>query len=89
MTDPHRALARALTRLQPGWTLLSSEATPWASVTFSGTRHVLHYRGTAPDIVLGEQEFALPGHLVADITAAVAGDMIVIEALTIETGEPV
>jgi hypothetical protein len=89
MTDPHRALHRALVRLYPSWTLLSSETTPWASVTFYGMRHVMHYRGPAPDASLGEQELALAGHLVADISARVQDGVIVIEALTIETGEPV
>jgi hypothetical protein len=55
--------------------VLSHEEKPWASITFSGTRHevVLEFKGTEA-VVAGEDlmehlpdhEFAIPGQLVAD-----------------------
>jgi hypothetical protein len=72
----------------------------WASVTFCGARHRLRVRlegsgavGAAADFLgdLGERDYALPGHLLADIAllAEERGDggsyaALEIEALTIE-----
>lgn len=82
--DPHRALIRALTARYPGLLVLTGESEPWASVTYTGARHML-VCAAGPDLTgLGEQEFALPGHIVADIHAERAGDRVTIEALTIE-----
>jgi hypothetical protein len=72
----------------------------WASVTFSGERHRLRLRlggagaGAAADAFLDgldEREFALRGHILADI--ALVGDereedgvRLTLEALTVEAG---
>jgi len=58
-------------------TILTHHETPWASITFSGTRHelVLAFEGANP-IECGEHfmaelpdyEFSIPGQLVADAT---------------------
>jgi hypothetical protein len=68
--------------------------TAWASATFTGARHQLECiaeRGPALDAwlsALPEVEFALRGHLVADIHVAerIDGDAVAlrIEALTVE-----
>ena len=67
----------------------------WASATFTGARHRLEYHA-APTMeadafaaAIGQREFTLPGHLVADIavaarTACDAGVALTIEALTVE-----
>jgi hypothetical protein len=71
---------------------------PWASITFSGERHVLGLclRGTdarrAMDAFLdglGEREFALRGHILIDIAARERSDeadcvRLTLEALTVE-----
>lgn len=70
----------------------------WASVTFTGARHGFSLLLTGPDAAgraarlereIGEMPFALPGHLVADIlvtkrACAADGEMLEIEALTLE-----
>lgn len=57
--------------------LLSHEETPWASITFSGSRHEIMLDFAGPDAVaagerfiaaLPDHEFAIPGQLVADAT---------------------
>lgn len=82
--DPHRALIRALVARYPGLLVLAGESEPWASVTYTGARHT--FTCTAgPDLAgIEEAEFALPGHIVADIGIERSGDRLVIEALTIE-----
>lgn len=71
---------------------------PWASITFSGERHVLGLRLLGPRAQsaadafldgLSEREFALRGHILVDIAArerADEGDMVrlTLEALTVE-----
>lgn len=56
-------------------TVLTHEETPWASVTFSGSRHELTLDFDGPEAVLSgelfsavlpDHEFAIPGQLVAD-----------------------
>lgn len=97
LPDPGRALLRALLTELPGLEIDRSWDTPWASITFSGTRHEIGGRlegtdasGRARDFAAraGTIEFALPGHIVADIVvrAHPAGEAvrIEIEALTIE-----
>jgi hypothetical protein len=80
--------------------LTEFRSTDWQSLTFTGEQHKLALRISAPEasevvnkIVDGleEAEFALPGHVVADI--AIAGEpeklpdgsvALTIEALTVE-----
>ncbi len=72
--------------------------TPWASVTFSGARHCLRF-SSSKAISQGDlnqlfenlacEEFALPGHIVADIhvtemVATGGGVSLSVEALTVE-----
>lgn len=96
MADPHRRLIRALIeRGGAGCRCVSGGSTPWASVTFTGARHIIvlalpHAAATAFAAGLGEAEFAVPGHFVADIAVAARDDgpdetRLTIEALTIET----
>ena len=82
--DPHRALIRALLQSHPGLLVLSSRSEPWASVTFTGARHVLTCATGARLDGLTDAEFSLPGHFVADISAHEENGRLVIEALTIE-----
>jgi hypothetical protein len=82
--DPHRALLRALMARYPGLVIVSSSSEPWASVTFSGARHILICEG-APDLAgIAEGEFDLPGHVVADVHVEQRASYLSIEALTIE-----
>lgn len=71
---------------------------PWASITFSGERHVLGLRLRGPDARramdafldgLSEREFALRGHILIDIAARERSDeadcvRLTLEALTVE-----
>ena len=59
--------------------LLTHEETPWASITFAGTRHELQIdfdgiaackAGEVFVAALPEHEFAIPGMLVADATVS-------------------
>lgn len=59
--------------------LLSHKETPWASITFAGTRHelVFEFAGTTACkagerfiAALPDHEFAIPGQLVADATVS-------------------
>lgn len=97
-----RALTRALAQIfeAEGATaaLESAASRPWASATFSGSRHRIGLRLTGPgaeraaDAVLpglAEREFALPRHILIDIaresvTRTVDGVLLALEALTIE-----
>lgn len=84
MIDARRALLRALRARWPGLVLRTADSEPWASITFTGERHRLVF---APGVDLAgieEAEFALQGHLVADIVAKVNAAEITIEALTIQ-----
>jgi len=93
--DAGTRLARALEASGPGVVVTRRTAMRWASVTFSGARHEVH--GTAPASsalehwldALPEAEFAIPGHLVADLTitamtATAERVDFTIEALTVE-----
>lgn len=83
--DAHRALIRALVGRYPGLLVLSSRSEPWASITFTGARHVL-FCGRGVEVGgIAEEEFQLHSHVVADIAARDDGAALVIEALTIET----
>ena len=73
---PWLPLLSALLELAQGQgELISHSERPWASVTFSGTRHTLTITFTGAEAVaagedfiacLPEHEFAIPGKLVAD-----------------------
>ncbi|MET0307415.1 MAG: hypothetical protein ABW023_01800 [Sphingomonas sp.] len=76
-------------------TIVTAEWTRWASATFTGARHMLRLSGAPSPALIGwiaalpEAEFALRGHLVADLSIAAArheGDGIAIEleVLTVE-----
>lgn len=93
--DAATQLARALERTGPGVLVVTSTATPWASVTFSGARHRLTLDARATPGLdrwladLHEAEFALRGHLVADlaVTGIELSDgraAVTIEVLTVE-----
>jgi hypothetical protein len=77
-------------------TVQAADWTRWASVTFSGARHELTLTGEASRALnawtaaLPEAEFALRGHLVADLSVARrqrSGDQVTLglEVLTVET----
>ena len=98
------ALARAVrAELAGGGVEVAVEAVasrPWASATFAGERHVLRLRvggtGAAAAVDrfldgLGEREFELRGHILADIAAVSRrsggdGERLELEALTVEAG---
>lgn len=82
--DPHRALIRALVARYPGLLVLSGRSEPWASVTYTGARHILTCAAGPALAGIEDEEFTLFGHLVADIAVERTGDRVVIEALTIE-----
>jgi hypothetical protein len=91
--DPHARLGCALTDLSGG-EIVESRQSPWASATFTGARHqfILHLASATPTDVLcalDEQEFNLPGHVLADIVMSdfnMQGDRnrVTIDALTVE-----
>jgi hypothetical protein len=73
--DRVRAALMALTG--GAGTVLSHDEKPWASITFSGTRHEVVLEFCGADAVTGgedlierlpDHEFTLPGQLVADAT---------------------
>lgn len=90
-----RALVRALLEGTSG-ELLSGTSRPWASVTFEGERHQLTLRlrcEEADSLCTGlpDREFALAGHLVADIATTLREEqegmtILRMEALTIAEG---
>jgi hypothetical protein len=93
--DVATQLARALEASGPGVTVARHETSRWASVTFAGARHRMTVEARAtPELdrwlaALPGAEFALRGHLVADVTVASVEKSeeharVVIEALTVE-----
>ena len=90
--DAHRLLLRALLAAFPDASLLASSATPWASATFVGARHSIALRfdypaaAEAAAALLGDMEFQLHRHLVADIVGTVtdAVGRLDVAALTVE-----
>jgi hypothetical protein len=71
-----RALLAAAASAGCPLALVRSEMERWASATFTGARHVLVFEGPAVPALdrwlvgLAEAEFALRGHLVADLHVA-------------------
>ena len=64
-----------LRQLGPGAELIEAQEREWASATFNGARHILHFRlpllaaAAAPPVALAglaDHEFTLPGQIVAD-----------------------
>lgn len=91
---PHRRLARLLARaLPPELALGESRPRPWASANFVGARHL--FACTAADGAaapprralqnrLSRMDWALPGHIVADIAVEADDAGLRIEVLTVE-----
>lgn len=88
--DPGRLLAAALlARLPADTELRAQDRMPWASATFVGMRHRL--RLSCPDTgsairfaaTVADADFALRGHLLADIAAHMEGEDLLIDALTL------
>ena len=96
----NRALRRALSGFAGALALDAPVSRPWVSIAFSGARHrlAMHLRGpgaaAAADAFLdglADREFALRGHILADIASV--GDIrdergedvrLTLEALTVE-----
>ena len=92
---PWRALLSAVTELAGGKAeLLRHVERPWASVTFSGTRHTIALAFSGSEAVaagesfiaaLPEHEFAIPRQLVADAAVvATEQDVLPQPRLTVE-----
>jgi hypothetical protein len=93
---PHRRLRFLLTReLPPGPTLGASTFRPWASANFVGARHIFpcvvavgddNAMRAALQTRLSATEWALPGHIVADVVVECGEGpaMLQIEILTVE-----
>jgi hypothetical protein len=95
MIDPHaRLIAALIARAGGAGEVLQACSRPWASATFIGARHLIRLKvpHAAVDALregLEEHEFAIPGHLVADVVVASRHDAggfvtLEVEALTIE-----
>ena len=98
--DAHAALGHALIRYFPGnaAVLIRSHERRWCSATFSGRRHLFVFDvdgqgGSDARRRVGQlcdQEFALTGHLVADVCVVEFAESVdqpmrlEIEALTVE-----
>lgn len=88
--DAARLLLRALLeKLPDGAGATWQTQRPWASATFSGTQHRLRIQcpdETAARVAadtLGEAEFALRGHVVAELLARADDATIMVDALTL------
>jgi hypothetical protein len=92
---PWRVLLSAVARLAGGRAeLLRHEERPWASVTYTGTRHTLALGFSGADAVeageafiaaLPEHEFAVPRQIVADAAVtAVRHETLPVPRLTVE-----
>ena len=89
---PHRRLRFLLTReLPPGSAIGASTFRPWASANFVGARHLFPCAPTSGDGAalqarLSTKEWALPGHIVADVVVERGADpdTLQIEILTVE-----
>lgn len=94
--DAMRAAAAALTADAAAHglalTVVDASIRPWASATFAGARH--HLRVTTDGCAMrrdawladiGERDFDLAHHIVAEVTATPAGDVGAnVELLTVE-----
>lgn len=74
--------------------ILSHRETPWASITFSGTRYELMFDFSGPEAVaagerfiaaLPDHEFTIPGQLVADATVSEVSQVMLPEPRLIVT----
>lgn len=93
--DPHAGLIAALAE-RSGGPAASLGRRDWASATFVGETHMIALSlpaAVADDFIaaLADMEFALPGHLVADIVVSDRGEegataRLTIEALTLVEG---
>lgn len=91
---PWRALLSAVVRLAGGKAeLLRHIERPWASVTFTGTRHTIALAFTGTEAVaagevfiaaLPEHEFAIPGQLVAEAAVVSVDHEVLAERLAVE-----
>ena len=93
---PHRRLRHLLAgALPPGLTIGTSTFRPWASANFVGARHLFAATlaagdnravGAALQAELTAAEWALPGHIVADVTVECgeAPGAVRVEILTVE-----
>lgn len=90
-----RALSRSAQAASAAITIVRSDATRWASATFTGVRHAVELVAVAGGGVerwldeLPEAELAMAGHLVADlkiVTTRQAGSdlTVTLEVLTVE-----
>lgn len=86
MMDAQRALTRALALRWPALTVREARSEPWASVTFTGERHVLTVAPGVDLTGLEDAEFDLRGHIVADIAVEVNAAGTTIHALTLHLG---
>ena len=99
LADPHAGLLRNLEARMAGEGLAvelrESHSERWASATFTGARHRFHFSAIGGDAIsrvermgldLGETDFALPDHIVADIALVRrdGGSGFDVEALTVE-----
>lgn len=93
--DAATQLVRALERSGPGVIVAQHDSTLWTSVTFAGARHRLIIEAPLTSgfdrwlAALPEAEFALRGHLVADVAVGSIEHCdgratVTIEALTVE-----
>lgn len=91
--DPHDLLRRALAALAPDAAFGASSTVAWSSATFTGARHSVELSFDGPaaqdqarrfNAQLADHEFALRGHLVADIICSTRDTGLTVEALTIE-----
>lgn len=100
MSDPVKAIAGRLQRCctpLAALTLEHSETRPWQSLLYDGARHHIRIALSGPEAdqaieqirgALGEADFPIPGHLVADLRLSAVdreGDarMVSVDALTI------
>ena len=94
-TALRRALMRLFAEARVTANIGNIRSIPWASATFSGTRHELQLHlsdlsGCDPIDGIGEREFDLPGHILIDIAATEIGRdgedrLVAVEALTVES----
>lgn len=92
--DPARQLVHALASSAAAAGCAASvehgEETPWASITFTGARHLLTVTAADPSALahwlatLPETELPLPGRFVASCAAEQAGRLATIELLVLE-----